>query len=137
MAKVLSIAPGPEEDWYKAVCRGQADSVVLKGTDRKLFHYAFKSLADGSYGIAYNGFLELSEKNSSMSQYFLGEMCFRGLGVLQDFSLAHMWFNIAASQGHKKARAYLDRLTKKMSAGQIAEAQKLAREWVAQDYKVS
>ncbi len=136
MAKVISIAAEPDGDWYKAIWRDQADSVVLKGTDRKLFHYAFKSLAAGSYGLAYKGFLELSEKNSSISQYFLGEMCFRGLGVLQDFSLAHMWFNIAASQGHKKARLYLDRLTKKMSADQIAEAQSLAREWVAQNYKV-
>lgn len=135
MAKVVSIATGSNEDWYKAIWKVQADSVVLRGTDRKLFHYAFKSLASGSYGLAYKGFLELSEKNSSISQYFLGEMCFRGLGVLQDFALAHMWFNIAASQGHKKARAYLDKLTKKMSADQIAEAQKLAREWVAQNYK--
>ena len=77
----------------------------------------------------------LSEKGSSISQYFLGEMYLEGMGVLQDFSLAHMWFNIAASQGHKKARVYRDRLTKKMGADQIAEAQKLARECMATDYK--
>ena len=135
MAKVSSISTDPFRDWYRAISRDQSDSVVLKGADREMFHYSFKSLTDGTYDLAYEGFLELSEKGSSISQYFLGEMCLKGMGVLQDFSQAHMWFNIAASRGHKKAKAHLDRLTIKMSRDQIAEAQKLAREWVAMNHK--
>ncbi len=135
MAKVSSISKKPYKDWYRAISKDRLDSVVLKGADREMFHYAFESLTAETYGLAYEGFLELSEKGSSISQYFLGEMCLKGMGVLQDFSQAHMWFNIAASQGHKKARAHLDRLTIKMSSDQIAEAQKLAREWVAMNHK--
>jgi TPR repeat protein len=135
MAKVSSISTEPYKDWYRAISKDQPDGVVLKGADKEMFHYAFKSLTAGTYGLAYEGFLELSGKGSSISQYFLGEMCLKGMGVLQDFSQAHMWFNIAASQGHKKAKAYLDRLTIKMSSDQVAEAQKLAREWVAMNHK--
>jgi len=131
MAKVSSIWTDPSKDWYRAISKDQSDSVILTDTDREIFHYAFESLTAGTYDLAYEGFLALSEKGSSISQYFLGEMCLKGMGILQDFSQAHMWFNIAASRGHKKAKAHLDRLTIKMSRDQIAEAQKLAREWVA------
>ena len=135
MAKVSSISTDPVKNWYRAISNDQSDGVVLKGADIEMFHYAFESLAAGTYDLAYEGFLELSEKGSSISQYFLGKMCLKGMGVLQDFSQAHMWFNIAASRGHKKAKAHLDRLTIKMSRDQIAEAQKLAREWVAMNHK--
>jgi hypothetical protein len=43
--------------------------------------------------------------------------------------LAHMWFNLAASQESKIGRKNRDRLAKKMTPAQIAEAQKLARDW--------
>ena len=135
MAKVVPISVPPHKDWYITMSKDQHDGVVLKDTDREMFHYAFEALTAGSYSLAYKGLLELSEKGSSISQYFLAEMCLKGMGVLQDFSQAHMWFNIAASQGHKKAKAHLDRLNNKMSVDQIAEAQKLAREWVAMNYK--
>jgi TPR repeat protein len=56
-----------------------------------------------------------------------------GHGVPQDYVLAHMWFNLAASQSEAKDR---DRAAKardftatKMTPAQLAEAQKLAREW--------
>lgn len=135
MAKVSSISKKPHKDWYKAISEDQSDGVILKSADSKKFQKAFESLIAGTYGPAYKGFLALSEKGSSISQYFLGQMCLEGMGVLQDFSQAHMWFNISASRGHKKAKAHLDRLTKKMSPDQIAEAQKLAREWMAMDHK--
>ena len=131
MAKVAPISAEPQKDWYSAISKDQRDSVVLTDIDQEMFHYAFESLKSGSYSLAYKGFLELSGKGSSISQYLLAEMCLKGMGVLQDYSQAHMWFNIAASQGHKKAKVHLDRLTNKMSTVQIAEAQKLARDWVA------
>lgn len=59
----------------------------------------------------------------------LGNMYSHGNGVLQDNVQAHMWFNIAAAQGSKNAPTNLDIVAKKMTPAQIAEAQKLAREW--------
>ena len=49
--------------------------------------------------------------------------------MLQDFIQAHKWYNLAAANGHGKAAEYRDALAKQMTPAQIAEAQKLAREW--------
>ncbi|MEM9168326.1 MAG: sel1 repeat family protein [Pseudomonadota bacterium] len=50
-----------------------------------------------------------------------------------DFSLvvAHKWFNLAAMHGSVEARAYRAELAKEMSSEEIAEAQRLAREYLA------
>ncbi len=56
-------------------------------------------------------------------------MYHNGRGVTQDYVQAHMWFNLAAARGLKFPEKRRDRLAKKMTPAQIAEAQKLAREW--------
>ena len=48
-----------------------------------------------------------------------------------DLINAHKWFNLAAMQGNLEARAYRAELAKEMTAEEIAEAQKLAREYLA------
>ena len=53
-----------------------------------------------------------------------------GNGVLQDNVYAHMWFNIASSNGGEKARDNRDTAAKRMTPDQLAEAQSLARECV-------
>jgi hypothetical protein len=55
-----------------------------------------------------------------------------GEGVPQDLVLAHMWLNLGAAwSGNRNdyARQLRDDMARYMSAGQIAEAQRLAREW--------
>ena len=54
---------------------------------------------------------------------------FRGPGVPQDYVRAHMWFNLAAAPGYPGAAAKRDSIAANMTPAQIAEAQKLAREW--------
>jgi len=108
MGKPLLISVEPYGDWYEVINRAQTDGAGLKETDRDKFNNAFESFTTGSYDSAFEGFLELSEKGSSISQYFLGVMYLKGTGILQDFSRAHMWLNIASSQGHKKANVYLE-----------------------------
>jgi hypothetical protein len=54
--------------------------------------------------------------------------------VAQDYVLAHMWFNLAASRApeaelHQEAVISRDKVAAKMTPDQIAEAQKMAREW--------
>ena len=124
-------------DWYETINITQHDSVEIIGEDREQFNNAFESLTTGQYDSAFKGLLELSEKGSSISQYFLGVMYLSGEGVLQDFSQAHKWFNIASSQGHKIANEHLKKLTKDMSPARVVEAQRLARECVANRYKVA
>ena len=57
----------------------------------------------------------------------------------QDYTQAHMWFNLAAANLPKEARDIAvrnrDRVAAKMTPAQIAEAQKLAREWKPQPTK--
>jgi hypothetical protein len=47
-----------------------------------------------------------------------------------DFVTAHKWFNLAALKGNMAAREYRKELSEEMSKADIAEAQKLAREWL-------
>jgi hypothetical protein len=42
-----------------------------------------------------------------------------------------MWFHLAAVQGHQQAHQHRDIAAIKMTPDQIAEAQRLAREWLA------
>ena len=56
-------------------------------------------------------------------------MYYHGQGVPQDYIQAHMWWNLAASQGNEWASRYRENLAKPMTPDQIAEARKLAREW--------
>jgi hypothetical protein len=46
-----------------------------------------------------------------------------------DYVLAHVWFNLAAASGNKDASENRDIAAARMSPAQIAEAQRLAREW--------
>ncbi len=50
--------------------------------------------------------------------------------VVQDYVMAHMYFNIAAVSGNDRAIESRGRIEKDMTASQIAEAQGLAREWM-------
>jgi hypothetical protein len=130
VGQLLRLSVAPADDWYEVM-----GGTGLEDIDRKQFNYAFESFVDGSYESAFKRFGRLSAKGSAISQYHLGLMYLRGLEVLQDFCRAHLWLNIASSQGHKKARAQLVKLTKRMSAHQVAEAQKLARVWAAKNCK--
>jgi hypothetical protein len=62
----------------------------------------------------------------------LGEQLARnGRDVLDawDYVVAHQWFNLAAATGAKDAKEMRDIVAAKMTSAQIAEAQRLAREW--------
>ena len=41
-----------------------------------------------------------------------------------------MWFNLAAAQGDEDGAKWRDKVADKMTPGQVAEAQRLASEWV-------
>ena len=88
------------------------------------------------YAEAVKWYRLAADQGMGEAQYNLGVMYKNGLGLPQDYVQAHMWFNLAASQfpawekdkrgDAVKARDYL---ASKMTPAQIAEAQKLAREW--------
>ena len=56
-----------------------------------------------------------------------------GKGVPEDSVLAYMWYNLAAAQGGEageRAQSNKDLLEERMTREQIAEAQRLSREWL-------
>ena len=62
--------------------------------------------------------------------YNLGLAYSTGQGVTQDYVAAHKWFNLAAMRGVNEAKRWRNQIAEEMNAGQIAQAQKLAREWL-------
>ncbi|MEM7690695.1 MAG: hypothetical protein AAF291_16905 [Pseudomonadota bacterium] len=54
-------------------------------------------------------------------------------GVTCDLVEAHKWFNIAASRGHEDAAFCRADVSDEMTAREIAEAQRRARQWLVQD----
>lgn len=69
-----------------------------------------------------------AEQGDSDGQLFLAAFYRDGHGVPQDYVQAYMWFNLAAS--HNSDIDYVrDKLAERMTQEQIAEGQKLSREW--------
>jgi TPR repeat protein len=62
--------------------------------------------------------------------YHLGLAYSTGQGVGVDMIAAHKWFNLAAVRGMEAAKAWRNQLAAEMAPSQIAEAQRLAREWL-------
>ena len=57
----------------------------------------------------------------------------RGQGVSQNLVQAQMWYNLSVAHGEQRAAKIRDALANQMTAGQIAEAQRLAQEWKSKD----
>jgi TPR repeat protein len=72
------------------------------------------------------------EKGSSAEiLYHLGMMYCLGREVERNYVTAHKWFNIAALKGSPEARRCRCEISREMSTAQIAEAQRLARDWIS------
>lgn len=63
--------------------------------------------------------------------YNLGLAYSTGQGVAIDYIAAHKWFNLAAMKGSELAKAWRAQISREMNSNQIAEAQRLAREWLS------
>jgi TPR repeat protein len=71
-----------------------------------------------------------AERGDAIAQFNLGVMYAEGQGVPQDYVMAHMYFNIAPIDGYEDAVINRGIVEEEMTASQILEAQKLAREWM-------
>ncbi len=70
-----------------------------------------------------------AEQGVADAQFLLGVMYANGQGTSQDYVEAMKWFQLAAAQGHENARKNRDIAAGRMTPDQIAEAERLAREW--------
>ena len=76
-----------------------------------------------------------SAQGFAHSQGKLAYVYLHGKGVPEDYVYAHMWANIAASNGSEDAIKIRDFVSKRMTPSQLEKAQDLARECVAKNYK--
>lgn len=116
--------------------RGNSSAQVFVGLTYE------QGIADGrgvakDYAEAVKWFRLAADQGDADGQYSLGISYWMSEGVLQDYAQAHMWFNLAAagydaSETEKRATSirYRDEIATRMTADQIAEAQRLAREWL-------
>ncbi len=81
------------------------------------------------YAEAIRWFRLAATQGYALAQYKLGVMYQDGTGVVQNYKQGYMWFNLAAAQGDEDALTLRDLLAEKMTPAQLAEAQRLTREW--------
>jgi len=121
----------PEDDaealrWYRlAAEQGYANAQVTLG-----YVYARGDDVAEDDAEAVRWYRLAAEQGDMTAQLRLGFMYANGEGVPEDTVLSYMWWNLAAAQGHDVARGLKDILEEEMTRDQIAEGQRLSREWI-------
>jgi hypothetical protein len=112
-------------DWYrKAAEQGSAIAQYNLG---EMYRVGEGVPADSAAAASW--YRKAAEQGYARAQNNLGVVYDNGDGVPQDDVLAHMWFNLAAASGFNEAVRNRDMVARHMTPAQLAEAQKLAREW--------
>jgi TPR repeat protein len=120
----------PQDDvqarqWYaKAAAQGQAKAQFNLGT---LYFNGEGTPKD--YQQALRWFRLAADQGEALAQTKIAIMYDEGQGVPQDIVQAYKWYSLAATNGDKPAAELRNASAKQMTPAQIAEAQKLAREW--------
>lgn len=108
--------------------QGDADAQVFLG-----IMYSKGQGVPKDYRKALKWYRKAAEQGHASAQYNLGIMYGNSKGVPKDYVQAHKWFSLTASrsqgQDHEHSVKNRDVIEKRMTPAQVAEAQKLAREW--------
>ena len=83
----------------------------------------------GDFQTALKNWIPLAEQGDAKAQSILGLMYENGKGVLQDYALAHMWWNICGSGGNEDCVKSRYLVEERMTPSQIEKAQEMARNW--------
>jgi hypothetical protein len=84
------------------------------------------------YQRAFDWYMKASLQGHAGAQSGIGWYYEVGLGVAIDLVQAHMWYALSAAGGDPDAALSLPEVEKKMSADEVAEAQRLARAFGSQ-----
>ncbi|MDR5892790.1 SEL1-like repeat protein [Halomonas mongoliensis] len=115
--------------------------MIIKGLVLSLILFGAVGLARADYadGMRYyerqeyrqalQEFGAAARNGDADAQYMLGRLHEAGSGTAQDFVEAHKWYNLAAASGHRHAAEARDSMARRMTSGQVAEAQQAARGW--------
>ena len=118
-------------EWFeKSAAQGNADAENNLG-----FLY---DKGQGDYAKAQEWYEKAAAQRHAAAQSNLGWLYANGRGVPQDYVRAYMWWSLAAAQSTSSAEesedSILDKLARRMTPAQIAEAQRLSQRCQAQQY---
>lgn len=71
-----------------------------------------------------------AEQGYALAQYELGMIYRTGYGFAVDPVKSYMWLNLAAAAGIQQAVAARDEVMRSLNSKQLAQAQKISREWL-------
>jgi len=147
LSLIASAAAGPFEDGMTAHNRGDyatalrfwrplaeqgnpAAQVLLGGM------YALGQGVPQDYAETVRWYRKAADQGDARGQYYLGVMYANGQGVRKDYVQAYKWCNVAvarfpASETEDREKAVRSRelIATKMTQAQIAEAQRLTKQW--------
>jgi TPR repeat protein len=109
--------------------RRAADSGDARAQTGLGFIYSNGQVVPQDDAAAVNWYRKAADQGDVAAQYYLGSMYFDGRGVQQNYVSAYMWFDLAAVRKHKIAAKSRAIVAAKMTPAQIADAQRLSREW--------
>lgn len=82
-----------------------------------------------NYSEAIDWATKAANQGHAESQFNLGDWLLNTEGLKRDKVKAYMWLNLAAVKDYQGAAGARDKLEREMTPEEIAEAQKLSREW--------
>ncbi len=117
------------KEWKPLAEQGQIAAQIALG-----FMYGFGRGITQDYGLAAKWYEAAAVQGHVHAQLSIASMYQDGWGITQDYVLAHMWLNLAAArlppgEDRDMAVSNRDQIEKLMTPEQIAEAERLARQW--------
>src|SRR2546423_1013436 len=138
------VAAGPLEDADAAIRKGDyattlrllrplANQGNASAQSFLGFMYKFGIGVPRDYAEAVTWYRKAADQGDAAGQYSLGLSYKYGKGVPQDYVSAYMWLSLSTASQPAALTSitaeHRDEVASKMTPAQIAEAQKLAREW--------
>jgi len=122
---------GVPQDYTESVkwFRKAAEQGDVQGENSLAISYAEGQGAPQDYAEAVTWFRKAADQGMADAQFNLGNMYSKGQGVTQDFVAAYIWLNLAAARGESEAAEARDAVAQRLTAAQLAEAQRTAAEW--------
>ena len=117
--------------WYRrAAEQGDAKAQFNLGG---MYEFGLGVTEDGAEAVKW--YRKAAEQGDAKAQIHLALIYDTGMVVPQDYVQAYVWYKLAVTQGDEKAVEGLDFVAKQMTPAQLAEAQRLAREWMEKHQK--
>ncbi len=122
---------GVPQDYAEAMkwFRLAADQGYAKAQHNLGYMHEYGEGVTQDYQEALRWFRLAADQGYAVAQTNLGFMYAKGHGVTKDYVQAYVWYTLAASQGDDLATKSQTLLEKSMTPSQLAEAQRLTREW--------